>query len=115
MSGAMAAGLYSCQGTAPVGIEPYFPSAAHQLVWRNWDLVPVDRIAKAAGCTTGAVERIATTMRLGRQEIAPPTPRVFGSGSSNATGILCRIRNSARSLRCRGSRSMNFCIRMLSA
>ncbi len=44
--------------------EPYFPSAAHQLVWRNWDLVPVERIADALGATRASVEALARGLGL---------------------------------------------------
>jgi hypothetical protein len=51
------------------GIEPYFPSAAHQLVWRNWGLVPVDRIAEALGVARAGVEALARGLGLGRQHV----------------------------------------------
>ena len=54
------------QGAAPPsGIEPYFRSAAHQLVWRNWDLVPIERIATALGASRSTVQTLARGMGLG--------------------------------------------------
>ncbi len=46
---------------------PQFPTRAHQLVWRNWDLVPVARIARALDCRAAAVNKLAQDMHL-----APP-------------------------------------------
>jgi hypothetical protein len=40
-------------------LEPYFPSTAHQLVWRNWDLAPVECIAEALGATRANVQALA--------------------------------------------------------
>lgn len=48
-----------------------FPSLAHQLVWRNWDLVPAERIARALGCPAPAVARMAADMLLPPQKLAP--------------------------------------------
>src|SRR5579863_1099368 len=50
-------------------IEPYFPSAAHQLVWRNWDLVPKERIARALGCDPIIVAKLAHSMSLETQQV----------------------------------------------
>ncbi|WP_321475039.1 hypothetical protein [uncultured Paludibaculum sp.] len=52
----------------PVRPLPQFASLAHQLVWRNWDLVPAQRIAKALSCPLATVGELATEMKLGRQE-----------------------------------------------
>jgi hypothetical protein len=52
------------------GVEPYFPSAAHQLVWRNWDLVRLETIAAALGSTPASVATLARAMGLGPQRVA---------------------------------------------
>ncbi|MHC4676427.1 MAG: hypothetical protein ACYTBZ_28395, partial [Planctomycetota bacterium] len=46
-------------------LPPYFPSPAHQFVWRNWDLVQADLIAAALKCEVGQVQNLAATMGLG--------------------------------------------------
>jgi len=44
---------------------PCFPSAAHQFVWRNWDLVSAELIAAALECDKSQVQKLAATMGLG--------------------------------------------------
>ncbi|MGC4054860.1 MAG: hypothetical protein QM757_38960 [Paludibaculum sp.] len=46
---------------------PQFASLAHQLVWRNWDLVPIARIASALSSDAATILRLAGEMRLQRQ------------------------------------------------
>ncbi|MCX6623094.1 MAG: hypothetical protein NTY38_18910, partial [Acidobacteria bacterium] len=53
------------------GIEAWFPTPAHQLVFRNWDLVPLDRIASALGCDGRVVKALARSMSLPVQQLAP--------------------------------------------
>ncbi len=48
-------------------LQPYFPSVAHQFVWRNWDLVPQERIARALSTTPQTVLKLAQTMGLEQQ------------------------------------------------
>jgi hypothetical protein len=54
----------------PVGGEPapipvaHFPDRLHAMVFRNWNVVDVDRIAKTTGATPQQIETIATTMGL---------------------------------------------------
>lgn len=47
---------------------PQFASLAHQLVWRNWDLVPSQRIARALSCPVATVAALAKEMQLARRE-----------------------------------------------
>ena len=47
----------------PVTSE-WFPSPVHAVVWRNWDLVPVERIAKTIQATPEQVTAIADSMGL---------------------------------------------------
>jgi hypothetical protein len=58
------------QGAPRAELQPYFPSPAHQFVWRNWDLVPADRIAAALGCSTSAVQELGREMYLGDGDAA---------------------------------------------
>lgn len=48
---------------------PQFPTWAHQLVWRNWDLVPVARIALTLACRAATVIKLAQQMHLPRQSL----------------------------------------------
>jgi hypothetical protein len=57
------------KGAAPQRFEPYFPSAAHQLIWRNWDLVPAERIAAALRSSPATVNALAKTMALDPQHL----------------------------------------------
>lgn len=56
-------------GEAPGALRPYFPTAAHQFVWRNWDLIPEEKIATALHSTPAVVRKLAQTMGLGQQNI----------------------------------------------
>ncbi len=52
-------------GSHPTALEtPHFPSRLHAFVWRNWQLVPVDLLAKVLGTTGEKVESIANSMGL---------------------------------------------------
>jgi len=51
------------------GVEAHFPTAAHQFVWRNWDLIPAARIAEALEANDQQVRALASTMGLGEQHI----------------------------------------------
>ncbi|MBI5092122.1 MAG: hypothetical protein HZB26_06705 [Candidatus Hydrogenedentes bacterium] len=59
----------------PAGAEPspvscpHFPDAVHAFVWRNWPLVPVDRMAKVLGAAPADMVRMGQAMGLGD----PPT------------------------------------------
>jgi hypothetical protein len=48
---------------------PQFPTLAHQLIWRNWDLLPVARIARALACPVSTVNKLAQEMHLARQSL----------------------------------------------
>lgn len=47
----------------PLG-PPHFPDRLHAFVWRNWTLVPVDRIAKVAGATAQEIQDLGLSMGL---------------------------------------------------
>jgi hypothetical protein len=55
--------------------QPYFPSSAHQFIWRNWDLVPVSRISTALETSESIVQRIAEQLHLEREQTAPAMDR----------------------------------------
>lgn len=54
----------------PTGPEPapvaasYFPDRLYAFVWRNWQLVPVDRMAKVVGATRDDILRLGKSMGL---------------------------------------------------
>ena len=53
------------KGNAPAPVPcPHFPTACHAVVWRNWELVPVEQIARAVGAPTKDVVRIGRAMGL---------------------------------------------------
>lgn len=54
---------------APPVLRPYFPSLAHQFVWRNWDLVQRESIARALDSTREEVTKLGRTMGLCQQNI----------------------------------------------
>ncbi len=59
-------------GAAPPAIaDPHFPSRLHAVVWRNWELVPKERIASIVKATPKQVSDIATSMGLPPQQSVP--------------------------------------------
>lgn len=59
-------------GAAPAAIEaPHFPSRLHAVVWRNWELVPTERIAASVKATPDQVSEIAASMGLPPQQMIP--------------------------------------------
>ncbi|HZK68929.1 MAG TPA: hypothetical protein VFC36_04945, partial [Paludibacter sp.] len=60
-------------GANPPAIEfKYFPNRVYAVVWRNWNLVEADRIAKTIGCRAKDVNAIAESMGLLSAEKIPP-------------------------------------------
>jgi len=55
--------LPETSGDAPVPF-PHFPDRVHAFVWRNWDLVPVERMAEVLGTTPDNVCEIGHRMGL---------------------------------------------------
>jgi hypothetical protein len=54
------------KGSAPEALViPHFPDRLHAFVWRNWPLVPVDRMAKVVAARRQDLEQIAHSMGLG--------------------------------------------------
>lgn len=46
----------------------YFPSRQHAFVWRNWTLVPAEKLARVLGTSKRNVERLAESMGLNRKQ-----------------------------------------------
>jgi len=56
------------RGKAPRALPvDHFPSRLHAFVWRNWPLVPVDRMARVVGASPADLRRVARSMGLPRQ------------------------------------------------
>ena len=52
-------------GSAPVPVAaPHFPDRLHAYVWRNWQVVPADRLADAIGAKPDDIIRIGKAMGL---------------------------------------------------
>ncbi|QDT07139.1 hypothetical protein K227x_55640 [Rubripirellula lacrimiformis] len=52
-------------GTHPVALQsPHFPSRLHAFIWRNWQLVPPQRMAELVGTETANIKQIAGSMGL---------------------------------------------------
>ncbi len=61
------------RGGAPKALGlPHFPDRLHAFVWRNWPLVPADRMARVVGAAPAEVVRLGQAMGLGDQ---PPISR----------------------------------------
>ncbi|MHB9010179.1 MAG: hypothetical protein ACYDC1_24990, partial [Limisphaerales bacterium] len=55
------------QGATPDPVAlPHFPDRLHAFVWRNWPLVPVDRLARVIGATPAEIRRLGRALGLGR-------------------------------------------------
>ena len=53
------------KGAAPSPVEfPHFPDRLHAFVWRNWQLVPTERLAKVVGTNPREILRIGRAMGL---------------------------------------------------
>ncbi|MBN1346020.1 MAG: hypothetical protein JXQ73_25255 [Phycisphaerae bacterium] len=60
-------------GSAPAAVPlPHFPSRLHAYVWRNWQLVPVDRLAKVVGATSADILAVGRSMGLIKPPSIPP-------------------------------------------
>lgn len=60
-------------GAAPEPVPfPHFPDRLHAFVWRNWSLVPLERMARVVGAVPEALLALARAMGLpGPPEITP--------------------------------------------
>ena len=53
------------EGAAPAPVSyPWFPSRVHAFVWRNWSLVPTERIARVLGTTPSEIRHLGHRMGL---------------------------------------------------
>ena len=75
----VAAGLASMsaadlpKGGAPAPVPlPHFPDRLHAFVWRNWPLVPVERMADVVGASKTEIVRLAKAMGLPRRNRITP-------------------------------------------
>ncbi|HEX5553483.1 MAG TPA: hypothetical protein VFX43_09590 [Chitinophagaceae bacterium] len=63
-------GTIFAQDALPVGSHPpaiefnYFPNKVYAVIWRNWNLVDPERIARTIGCNAEDVKAIAASMGL---------------------------------------------------
>ena len=70
------------QGSAPPALPlPHFPDRLHAFVWRNWQLVPTDRLAKVVGAKPADILRIGKSMGLSK----PPCITADQQGRSYIT------------------------------
>lgn len=62
--------LAAAPNRAPALQESHFPDRLHQFVWRNWELVDIDRMARVVGCSPRDLLAVGQSMGL------PPKPDV---------------------------------------
>ena len=59
-------------GSAPAALEfPHFPDRVHAFVWRNWEMVSLERMAEVLGTTPENVNEIGRSMGL-PEHVTPP-------------------------------------------
>src|SRR5579862_1470998 len=63
--GLTAADLPKGDGPLPL-LLPHFPDRLHAFIWRNWPLVPVQRMARVVGSRPDEILKIGRAMGLGR-------------------------------------------------
>lgn len=71
ISAALAVELPTGPAREPVPL-PHFPDALHAYVWRNWQLVPADRLAKVVGSRPNDIRRMGRSMGLADAPAVPP-------------------------------------------
>ena len=53
------------EGPAPEALDlPHFPSRLHALVWRNWQVTPVDRIAETVHSLHTRLDKLCQRRRV---------------------------------------------------
>ena len=58
------------EGSAPLPVKlPYFPDRLHAFIWRNWELVPVSKMAEVLGASEDDVLGVSRSMGLKVQPI----------------------------------------------
>jgi len=66
-------------GSAPPPVPlPHFPDRVHALVWRNWTVVPAERLAKVLDTSAENVRAVAASMGLPDQPAILPEWRTRG-------------------------------------
>ncbi len=73
----VAAALPEGPAPAPVPV-PHFPDRLHAAVWRNWPVVPADRLARVLSATESQIAGVATSMGLPPQGAIAPEWRTRG-------------------------------------
>ena len=68
---AAAADLPEVSDRQPVPLS-HFPDTLHAVVWRNWGLVPPERLAATLETTADKVTEVATSMGLPHDAQVPP-------------------------------------------
>ncbi len=77
---ATADGVLLPEGAAPPPVAiPHFPTPAHAFIWRNWQLVPAERLAALLGVQTADVADLGRAMGL---DEPPPIPKEIGNRAS---------------------------------
>ncbi len=60
-------------GCAPQPVAvPHFPDTLHTIIWRNWDVISVNRLAEVLHGTPEQITAIAVSMGLPAQRTIPP-------------------------------------------
>lgn len=60
-------------GAAPAAlVSPHFPDRVHEFVWRNWNAVPPEKLARILGATARQVTDMAGSMGLPPAAAVPP-------------------------------------------
>lgn len=49
-------------------VAQHFPSSLHAFVWRNWNLVPTERMAKTVQASPSQIRALAKEMRLNKEQ-----------------------------------------------
>ena len=72
---------WAAEPVLPVGSAPapltftHFPDRLHAFIWRNWNLVPSDRLAEVVGTTPANITAIAEGMGLGAEDVLSAAKR----------------------------------------
>ena len=62
-------------------VVPHFPDVLHAVVWRNWDVVPADRLASVLRGSVEQITEIARSMGLPDQRVITPAEMERNSSS----------------------------------
>ena len=68
----------AAQPIPPAELLAHFPSRMHACVWRNWQAVEPERIAKVLGTSVENVARVAESMGLPSARAIPPEQKIKG-------------------------------------